>query len=156
MRLATQILSIMLCMNGPESRTEKIILRCAYLADQFQHVLSFVGQSLWMFPPVDCDPCARSRRSSGRRASLEVVGGLFPAWSSLHGRRKAGAWETNGGCPLKVESRRRPTRACVGSVSHGVVFHIRSVAESTFYSILLSGLFMASRSECEEVNRAVL
>ena len=83
------------CMNGPESRTGKIILRCAYLADQFQHALSFVDQSLCIFPTVDCDPRARSRRSSGRRASLEVVGGLFLAWSSLHGQWKAGAWESN-------------------------------------------------------------
>ena len=80
------------CMNGPESRTGKIILRCTYLADQFQHALSFVDQSLCIFPTVDCNPRARSRRSSGRRASLEVVGGLFLAWSSVTagGRRARG------------------------------------------------------------------
>jgi hypothetical protein len=143
-------------MNGPQSCTGKFILRCTYLADQFQHALSFVNQSLWMFPVIDCDPRARSRRSSGRRAALEVVGGLFPAWSSLHGRRKAGAGKAIGG-PLKVESRRRPIRAGVASVSHGVIFYIRSVAETTlFCSILLSGFFMASRSEREKINMAVL
>ena len=143
-------------MNGPESRTVKIILRCAYLADQFQHALSFIDQSLCIFPTVDCDPRARSRRGSGRRASLEVVAGLFLAWSSLHGRRKAGVGKAmrlsfKGGVSEATDT------SMVGSVSHGVIFHIRSVAESTlFCSILLSGLFAASRSECEEINRAVL
>jgi hypothetical protein len=33
-------------MNGPQSRTGKIILQCTYLADQIEHVMPFVDQSL--------------------------------------------------------------------------------------------------------------